>query len=132
MSVKFGNKVQFNWFQLLVFCLGVLLVLSLIGYLGYQSFRLDPLPPKVEVSSKYMPELPDYTFRIKVSNRGEETATNVSLKLTLYQQGKATETGSFSINYVPIQSEQKGWMIFDRKRQEGDSLVLSSITYLEP
>ncbi|WP_017729750.1 hypothetical protein [Nafulsella turpanensis] len=132
MSIKFGNKVHFNWLQLTVFSLGAILSLSMIGYLAYQSFKLDGIPPKLEVVSRYRADLPDYTWRLTVTNRGEETATNANLKFTLYQKGKATESGTVSISYVPIQSEQVGWIIFDRERQKGDSLVLSSITYLQP
>lgn len=74
----------------------------------------------------------NYTFRLIVTNRGEETATNANLQFTLYQGGKARESGTVNLSYVPIQSEQIGWMVFERERQRGDSLVLSFISYLQP
>ena len=52
MSIKIGNKVEFNWLQLVVFSMGVLLILAMIGYLTYQSVTMGNTPPKVEVSTE--------------------------------------------------------------------------------
>ena len=130
MNIK--DKVHFNSVQLAVFCLGVLLILGIIGYLSYQAVKIGEKPPQPEVTAVYQPELPDYTYRVKVRNKGEETATNMTLKMTLYQDGKIKESGTFSISYLPIQSEQTGWMVFKTARKPADSLVVSSITFLRP
>ena len=130
--MNFNNKVHFNSIQLVVFSLGVLFILGIIGYLSYNAVKMDGKPPQPEVTADYMPDLPDYTYRVKVRNKGQETATNLSLKMTLYQDGKIKESGSFTIAYLPIQSEQVGCMVFDTARKPTDSLVVTTITYLRP
>ena len=132
MKINLNDKVQLNGVQLVVFSLGVLFILGIIGYLSYKAVKMDDKPPQPEVTADYMPQLPDYTYRVKVSNKGEETAVNINLKLTLYQDGKAKESGTFSIAYLPIQSEQVGWVVFDTARKPTDSLVVTTITYLRP
>ena len=126
MKVNFKDKIHFNGVQLTVFILGALLVLGLIGYLSYKALKLDNRPPQPEVTAVYQPDLPDYTYRIKIENKGAETATNMNLKMTLYQDGKSKETGTLSISYLPINSEQIGWMVFETSRKPTDSLIISS------
>lgn len=132
MKISIGDKVHFNGLEIVVFCLGLLLTLGLIGYLTYEVVVFEDNPPQLEVTSSYQPSLPDYTYEVIVKNDGEETATNVEVKMTLYQGGKAQESGVISIAYVPVQSEQTGLITFGMKRQPADSLVVSSITLVRP
>ena len=118
MKVNFKDKVHFNGVQLTVFILGALLILGLIGCLSYEAVKLDNRPPQPEVTTVYQPDLPAYTYRIKVKNKGAETATNMNLKMTLYQDGKSKESGTFSISYLPVNSEQIGWMVFEKKESQ--------------
>lgn len=80
--MKISDKVHLNNLQLTVFALGLLLVLGMIGYFTYQTIKMEQNPPLPEVSVTYLPEQPVYTYKIKVKNKGEETATNVNLKMT--------------------------------------------------
>ena len=129
MKENYKDKVHFNGVQLTVFILGALLILGLIGYLSYKAVKLDKRPPQPEVTAVYQSDLPAYTYRVKVENKGGETASNMNLKMTLYQDGKSKESGTFSISYLPINSEQVGWMVFETQRKSTDSLVVSSLTF---
>ena len=132
MKISIGEKVHLNIVQLIAFSLGLLLILGMIGYLSYQVFKLGEKPPQLQVQAEYQADLDDYTYKVKVTNKGDETASNTNLKMTLYQDGKAQESGTFTIAYIPVQSEQLGWITFHTKRKPSDSLVVSSITYLRP
>lgn len=128
-----ADEVRFNTLEIIVFCIGVILTLSLLGYLSYEVVAVeDGHPPQLEVTSRYDPDLSDYTYHVTVRNNGEETATSVAVKMTLYQKGKAKETGIFNIDYIPVHSEEKGLVTFDVKKQPADSLVVSSITLVRP
>lgn len=115
-----------------VFIVGLLIIGSVIGYLTYLTFQDRKRPPLLVVTSYYEPNMTDYSFQVTVENLGEETAANANIKMSLYQNGKIVETGILNINYIPIESSETGWIVFDRERQLTDSLVLSSMTFLKP
>ena len=121
-----------NPLEKVVFVAGLIIIAALFGYLGYLIFSERKQPPHLVVTTAYKPNMRDYAYEIRVKNFGEETATSANIKFSLYQEGKVTESGTLTINYVPIKSTETAWIVFHRKRKATDSLVVSSITYLKP
>lgn len=115
-----------------VFIIGLFILLGIIGYLVYLIQKERTLPPVLVVTSAYKPDLKPYGFEVKVENFGEEAASNVSVKLELYQDGKTAGSGTVQMDYVPISSNETAWITFDVKRKPGDSLVINSITATKP
>ena len=121
-----------NKVEKIVFAWGILVVLALISFLVYQILQPKDSPPKLKFSTNHQQNMEDYAFKIIIENEGEETAKNVNLKLTLYQNGKSAGSGTIAVNYVPVNSKETAWIVFDAKPKPGDSLVVSPVTYTRP
>lgn len=126
------KEVSHNILEKVVFATGLLILAAVMGYLGYLVFKGRSKPPKLVIESTYQPDMDFYAYKVLITNTGEETATSANIKLALYQEGKSVATGSIGISYIPIRSTETAWMVFHRKRKPGDSLVVSSITFLKP
>ena len=132
-DAKKNGKVQpHNALEKVVFTAGLLIVASIFVYLGNLIIEERNQPPHLIVRTAYRPGMHNYSYEVKVINTGEETATNANIRLSLYQEGEVVESGTISINYVPVQGTETAWIVFHRRRQATDSLVVSSITYLKP
>lgn len=127
-----GRKKKHNAVETGTFIVGLLLILPLIGFLIYQISTKKEAPPVFQVSSVYQPEMQHYGFRVEVENTGGESAEAVNIKLSLYQEGQVAEDGEISIQYVPVKSKETAWIVFHTKRKPGDSLVVSSVTFVKP
>lgn len=127
------NKiVSHNNLEKLIFSLGLLVVLVLLGYLVFEMTDTKKKPPHLVVTTAYDPNVPNYAYKIKTKNFGENTAANVNVKLDLYQEGKKVESATVNFNYLPVQSTETAWTIFHLPRKEGDSLVVGSIAFSKP
>ena len=74
----------------------------------------------------------NYDYIVEIENIGEETAESANIKLSLYQDGKAVEEGTVNLQYIPVKSKRTAWIVFQTKRKIGDSVAVSSITYVKP
>lgn len=126
------HKKAHNTVERITFLIGLAVLIAIIFYLTYLITESKNEPPQLVITSTYMPTMAHYGFEVKVKNEGEETAENASIKLSLYQDGRSVETGTVNIAYVPVSSEETAWIVFHTKRKPSDSLVVSSLTYVEP
>lgn len=126
-----GKTNTFSIPEKIVFSLGLLVLMGLLGYLVFQIVQRENSPAAIEVRTSYHPELPHTTFKAVVANEGNETAEAMNLVFALYRAGEFVETTSATVNYVPIHSEATLWIVF-HPTQKGDSLAVSSVTYLAP
>ena len=127
-----GEKKGHNFVEVSTFIVGLAVILSLVGFLVYQIYQKEETPPALYVTSTYQPDMENYGFKVDVENKGEETAAAVNIKLSLYQEGEAVDDGTITIQYVPVKSKETSWIVFHTGRKAGDSLVVSSITYIKP
>ena len=126
------DKKQHNFIENGTFVVGLLILLALISYLVYQISQDKKSPPEIQVTTNYQPAMDNYAFEVTVENNGGESAEAVNIKLSLYQEGEAVEDGTLDIQYVPVKSKETGWIVFHSERKAGDSLVVSSVTYMKP
>lgn len=126
------NKKDHNIVEIITFITGLLVLLVLISYLVYQISQKKDSPPDLEISTCYQPSMKNYAYKLEVMNKGEESAESVHIKLSLYQEGKTVEDGAVSIRYVPVKSKETAWIVFHTDRKPGDSLVVSSVTFVRP
>ncbi len=123
---------SFNTIEKITFYGGLLILVALVGYLIFQITQKKSEPPQLKISTSYRPELPQFTFKVVIENTGGETAEAVNLKLDLYQHGKVVESGTVTVNFVPVHSKKTALIVFDEERNGSDSLVVSSLTYIVP
>ena len=126
------DKKQYNIIETGTFVVGLLILLALISYLVYQISQDKKSPPEIQVTTSYQTAMDNYAFEVTVENNGGESAEAVNIKLSLYQEGEAVEDGTMDIQYVPVKSKETGWIVFHSDRKTGDSLVVSSVTYMKP
>ena len=127
-----ADKKQHNIIENGTFVVGLLILLALISYLVYQISQDKKSPPEIQVTTNYQTAMDNYAFEVTVENNGGESAEAVNIKISLYQEGEAVEDGTLDIQYVPVKSKETGWIVFHSDRKTGDSLVVSSVTYMKP
>lgn len=128
------NKKKYNIIEKTTFTFGILVTLGLLSYLVFQLINQDRKsnPPQLVITTSYEPKLSHYTFKVVVENIGGETAEEANIQLSLYQEGKPVEKGTINILYVPIKSKETSWVIFHTEKKLNDSLVISSVSYVQP
>src|SRR5690606_13998407 len=126
-----GRK-SYNVVEKISFALGLVVLVALVSFLVYQMVQKQNVPPILELSIVEEPLTPDYDFIIEVKNVGEETAESISIVLNLYQEGIAVEESMIRLQYIPIKSKKTAWIVFGQKEKLGDSVIVSSITFVKP
>lgn len=119
-----------NLLEKAVFGLGLVIILSILGYLSYKTSLERSEPPHLEVVSTYQQGVEKTKYAVLVRNLGEETAVNANIRLSLFQNGKPVESSMLNFDYIPVQSSVKGWAVFNAARKPTDSLVVTSIGYI--
>ena|SRR5690554_3729087 len=126
------QKTSHNAVEKTSFILGVVVLLALISILIYQMVEREETPPNLEITIIEEPATDNYGFKLEVENSGGESAEAANIKLSLYQEGIAVEDGTVAIQYVPVKSKKTAWIVFHTKKKAGDSVVVSSVTYVQP
>ena len=127
-----NQKKERNILEKITFYLGLFILALLIGYLVYQLQTNEEQPPSLQIITSYESAMPQYTFKVEVQNKGQETAKSANINLNLYQNGKLAESAVLGIDYVPAHSKEKGWVTFSKKRKASDSLVVGPVTFIKP
>ena len=128
------DKKKFNTLEKITFTFGLIVTLGLLVFLIYQIYSQDSKsnPPELVITSSYEPKISPYAYKVVVENIGEETAEEANIQLSLYQQGKEVAKGAINIMYVPVKSKETAWIVFHTRKKPGDSLIVSSVTYVKP
>ncbi|WP_205501791.1 hypothetical protein [Rufibacter psychrotolerans] len=124
------KKNKLEW---VIFGASVLLILGLIGYLGVKAFHYQHTPPdlRVEVLAE-TDKLNRNVYRLELVNLGEQTAENVSVEITLQQQGKEVDKAEALFPLAPKESMQQAWVTFRTPPQEGQKLKVQILGYNKP
>lgn len=115
----------------IVFGFGLFILLAIFGYLIYQATWKESGPPQLSVTSSRSLEMTNNAYEVHIVNTGKQTAVNADIKLSLYQNGKSVESSTLSFDYIPTNSRVKGWAVFTAHYYPGDSLVVSSMSYIK-
>jgi len=124
------KKNRLEW---VVFGVSVLLIAVLLGYLTVKAFTYQDTPPDLRV--KILPEkdkLNRNVFRIELINHGEQTAENVSVEVTLHEQGEQVDKAEAIFPLAPKESVQKAWVTFKAPRQQGQEVKEQILGYNQP
>jgi uncharacterized protein (TIGR02588 family) len=107
------KKLEKNWFEWIVFAIGLALVLATLGYLAYDAATITDTPPSIEVRLGE-PQQRSHNFIVPVTlvNRGDQTAEGVVVEVVLENNGVETERAEFAVAFVPRRSTREGWVTF--------------------
>ncbi|WP_242917580.1 hypothetical protein [Pontibacter liquoris] len=122
-----------NLLEWVVFYVSLLLILIILGYLGYKAYIYKPSAPDLLVTyrhdpSKYAP----YRYHIQVKNQGGETAEGVNVELVLEQAGEELEAAELQIPYSPRASLREGWVNFKTNPITADTIIARVMSYKKP
>ena len=124
---------QKNWLEWLVFGLSLLLLLSILGYLVYQTMVHKPGEPDIYAEAKADPSrLSPNRFKVSVYNQGGATAEEVLVEFILYKTGEELEKSELLIAFSPKQSKREGWVTFTNNPQVADSVIARVVSYKKP
>lgn len=126
------QKTSHNAVEKISFVLGVVVLLALISILIYQMVQKKETPANLEITLLEEPSMENYGFKLEIENTGGESAESANINLSLYQEGMAVENGTVTFQYVPVKSKKTAWIVFHTSKKEGDSVVVSSVTYVKP
>lgn len=133
MTKKARGRVEKNWLEWVVFGVGLLLVVSTLGYLVYDGATADGAPPDVEVRlGEPRRGGPGFLVPVTVYNRGGETAAGVTIEVVL--EGGASpepERGEFTLAFLPRRGTREGWVAF-RSDPRAGRLTARALGYEKP
>lgn len=116
-----------------MFVVSLLLVLSILAYLSYQTYIDVPSTPDLVV--RYYPDPTDNApqrYRVEVYNEGGETAEEVQIELTLEKGGEVLESAQLNIAFAPKNSMREGWVNFKEDPMQADTLAARVMSYKRP
>lgn len=128
-----SNKGEKNLLEWTVFGIGLLCVLAIVGYLGYKTLAHKTSPPEIEVTFEPNPsEMAPFRYAVELSNKGGETAEEVSIELVQQKGDSTIETAALKFAFVPHGSKREGWLIFSQDPQMADTVFVRVLSYKKP
>lgn len=128
-----GGDDDKNALEWMVFGVSLLLVLSMLAYLGYQAYIDQPSTPDLVV--RYYPDpTPNapLRYRVEVYNQGGETAEEVQIELTIEKGEEELESAQLNIAFAPKNSKREGWVNFKEDPMQADTLAARVMSYKRP
>jgi uncharacterized protein (TIGR02588 family) len=130
MSEAGGKKTPVA--ELIVGSSGLLLVLGVFGFLGYQEITQEQSPPDITLHVEAIqPARSGYLMMIRAKNHGSVTAAGLVVRGTLRDGNATVETSHMRFLYVPPDSERKGGLYFSHDPRTLD-IVLQPEGYERP
>lgn len=97
----------------LVAALGLLLLLATLGYLGYHALAEPRRPPEPVAQVVRVERLAQgFLVRVRVANRGGETASALKLAGVLKRGDEVVEESEADFQYLPGGSSREGGLFF--------------------
>lgn len=127
------KNLEKNWLEWLVFAASLLLVLSTLGYLVYDTATIKNAPPNIAfVLGKPQLQLNHFTVPVAVTNEGDETAEGVLIEVVLQKNGKEQESAEFEIAFLPRHSTREGWVTFETDPRTVDEMSARVLGFEKP
>jgi uncharacterized protein (TIGR02588 family) len=110
-----------------------LLIIALLGYLGYRAMSADGRPPDFAATVESVERAGDvFHVSIAVTNPGDETVAGLVVQATLDSAGEMIETGEIEFDYLPAGSTRRGAFVFKNDPARAGELRLFVLGYTDP
>ena len=120
------------WLKWATSGLGMALAIGAIGYLLWDGFTRDGMPPSIVVQAENVVERPSgYIVQIRAINTSGSAAETVVVTGELKRNGHTVETSQTTFELIPGNSEAKGGLYFSEDPREL-ALDLRPEGYIEP
>lgn len=99
--------------ELAIGVLSGLVVLGVLGLLGYQGVAVRDAPPDLHSAVvRVEGQRPPYVVQVRVRNDGGETAQGVQIAGELTRDGRTVEQASATVRYLPPNSQRSVSLLF--------------------
>ncbi len=131
-SQKQQEKDAIPIWEWVVAGIGLVLVAGVIGFLLYEAFSGNGLPPDVKLSVESVVQIRNgYLVRITAVNEGGQTAEGVDIEGELRTGTESLERSRTTIDYLPPRSKKRLGLFFTRDPRRFQ-LDVRSLGYEEP
>ena len=128
-----ATKDSKNWLEWSVFAASCVLVLSVIGALGYQIFAGGDEPPAIGIElGRTVKRGNHYALFVTAVNRGERTAELVQIEVTLEKDSGESERAELQIQFLPKGASRDGWVTFKTDPATAMKVTARAHGYAEP
>lgn len=111
--------------------LGFVLVTFAVGFMTFQAFTSQDLPPNIELRVVSVQDVQGgYLALLEARNRGDEAAAEVGVEGTIERGGQELETSETTFDFIPSGSVREGGLFFTEDPR--GALTLRSVGYREP
>ena len=124
---------QKNWLEWMVFAIGLILIGSVVTYLGKDALRSSQPDAHVVVrlgateargGHRYVP--------ITLVNSGGRAAAGVHVEVLLERGNDVVERARFVVDLIPRGASREGWVAFDSPAAPGDRIRAGSVAFEAP
>jgi uncharacterized protein (TIGR02588 family) len=131
-SQKQQEKDAIPIWEWIVAGVGLVLVAGVIGFLIYEAFSGNRLPPDIKLSVDSVVQTRNgFLVTVTAVNQGAITAEGVDIEGELTTGTDSVERSRTTIDYLPPRSEKKAGLFFTRDPRQLD-LQVRSLGYEEP
>ena len=133
MTKSARKRVEKNWLEWVVFGVGLVLVLSTLGFLVYDgATSAGDAPPALRVELGTPEQKGEhFVVPVTVTNRGDQTAEGVQIEVTLEAGASEPERGEFGVAFLPRGGRREGFVTF-RTDPRSARLVSRVLGYEKP
>lgn len=126
------NKSQAPALEWLAAVLGLILVVSSIGFLIYRAIIKEDTPPDLNVVADAVTKTEKgYLVKFSLENKGGSNASQVTIEGKLKKGDEDAETSSVTFAYAPSHSKKEGGLLFTKNPQEFQ-MELRALGYENP
>ena len=112
--------------------IGLVLLLLVVLVIGQEAVLGERSPPAIVVEQAgVQPTAGGYLVKIRVTNKGGATASQVVIEGELSRPGAEPETSEATFDYVPDKSSREGGLFFQGD-PAGGALTLRAKGYVDP
>jgi uncharacterized protein (TIGR02588 family) len=123
---------QVPWLEWLASGVGLFLVLSVFGVIGWQVFNDATTPPAITVEVENVaPVQGGYRVLFRARNNAGEAAAQVEIEGTLSATGTEPETSQVVLDYIPGHSARQGGLFFTHDPRSG-ALAIHATGFAKP
>ncbi len=131
-SQKQQEKDAIPIWEWIIAGIGFVLVAGVIGFLLYEAFSGNRLPPDVKLSvESVVQNRQGYLVKITALNEGGQTAEGVDIEGELRTGTESLERSRTTIDYLPPRSEKRAGLFFTRDPRQLE-LHVRPLGYEEP
>jgi uncharacterized protein (TIGR02588 family) len=128
-----GSRETPHPLEWVVGAISLVLVLSLLAYLGFRGLSDNGRPPQFVTRVEAIEPVGDlFHVIVAVTNPGSKTAAGVIVEADLGADGEASESVEIEFDYLPAGSTRHGTFVFARDPSRDGELRLSVLGYTAP